>query len=103
MFFFSFFLSYSAMDPNSQNRTKYAQALYQLAALGVSIVTSIIGGLLTGFILKLPIWNKVEDKCLFKDDAYWQLPETFDPYHKNKVIYESSHTFNHTIPYHMYL
>lgn len=82
----SFFIIYSAMDPNSQNRTKYAQALYQLAALGVSIVTAIIGGLLTGYILKLPIWNKVEDECLFLDDAYWQLPETFDPYRDNKIM-----------------
>ena len=35
-----------------------AQAGYQLGALGVTLIFALVGGVVTGFIIKIPIWGK---------------------------------------------
>jgi len=49
------------------------QAGYQLAALGVTLLFAIVGGVITGFIIKLPIWGKQQE--LFDDAEAWILEE----------------------------
>ncbi|XP_072049051.1 ammonium transporter Rh type B-like [Amphiura filiformis] len=57
-------------------RSASGQAGYQLAALAVTLVIAIVGGLVTGFVLKLPFWNEPkEDDELFDDHQNWELPE----------------------------
>uniref|UniRef100_A0A8C2Y5X3 Ammonium transporter Rh type A n=1 Tax=Coturnix japonica TaxID=93934 RepID=A0A8C2Y5X3_COTJA len=45
----------------------------QAAALGSTIGIALLGGALTGAILKLPIWGQVSDQNCFDDSAYWEV------------------------------
>ncbi|XP_037700091.1 ammonium transporter Rh type A [Choloepus didactylus] len=47
----------------------------QAAALGSSIGTAVVGGLITGLILKLPIWGQPPDENCFDDSVYWEVPQ----------------------------
>lgn len=77
---------FTAMDPSTNARSASSQALYQLIALGISLLVSVIGGIVTGFILKLPIWNQVDEEDLFQDSNYFSLPDQFDPFVGEKII-----------------
>ncbi|XP_037374622.2 ammonium transporter Rh type A [Talpa occidentalis] len=46
----------------------------QAAALGSSIGTAIVGGLITGLILKIPIWGQPSDQTCYDDSVYWEVP-----------------------------
>ncbi|XP_036623900.1 ammonium transporter Rh type A [Trichosurus vulpecula] len=47
----------------------------QAAALGTSLGTAIVGGLLTGLILKIPVWGEPPDQNCYDDSVYWEVPE----------------------------
>ncbi|KAM5285518.1 ammonium transporter Rh type A isoform 2-T2 [Hipposideros larvatus] len=49
-------------------------SVMQAAALGSSIGTAIGGGLITGLILKLPIWGQPSDQNCYDDSVYWEVP-----------------------------
>lgn len=55
------------------NRSAGTQALYQLAALGCTLGFSIVGGLLTGAVLRLvtKLWNGSGLDGYFDDEEYW--------------------------------
>ncbi|XP_016068186.1 PREDICTED: ammonium transporter Rh type A [Miniopterus natalensis] len=46
----------------------------QAAALGSSIGTAVAGGLITGLILKLPIWGQPPDEYCYDDSVFWEVP-----------------------------
>uniref|UniRef100_H3A386 Rh50-like protein n=2 Tax=Latimeria chalumnae TaxID=7897 RepID=H3A386_LATCH len=56
-------------------RSASEQALYQAATLGVSIGASVLGGFLTGLVLKLPILAQLPDEHCFDDEPYFEVPE----------------------------
>ncbi|CAO2607670.1 Ammonium transporter Rh type A [Lemmus lemmus] len=45
----------------------------QAAALGCSIGSAVVGGLVTGLILKLPIWDQPPDEYCYDDSVYWKV------------------------------
>eukprot|EP00069_Balaena_mysticetus_P020734 bmy_13137T0 len=45
----------------------------QAAALGSSIGTALVGGLVTGLILKIPIWGQPADQDCYDDSVYWEV------------------------------
>uniref|UniRef100_G1PLH9 Ammonium transporter Rh type A n=1 Tax=Myotis lucifugus TaxID=59463 RepID=G1PLH9_MYOLU len=45
----------------------------QAAALGSSIGTALVGGLITGLILKLPIWGQPSDQNCYDDSVFWEV------------------------------
>ncbi|XP_005528831.1 PREDICTED: ammonium transporter Rh type A [Pseudopodoces humilis] len=47
----------------------------QTAALGSTLAIAMVGGALTGAILKLPFLGQVSDQNCFDDSAYWEVPE----------------------------
>ncbi|XP_041109343.1 ammonium transporter Rh type A [Polyodon spathula] len=47
----------------------------QAAALASSVFIAILGGTITGFILRLPIWGQPPDQNCFDDSIYWEVPE----------------------------
>ncbi|GAB1603225.1 ammonium transporter Rh type C-like [Argonauta hians] len=55
-------------------RTAVQQGGYQMAALAITFSIAIVGGILTGFVLKLPIWNEPADDDLFEDETNWIVP-----------------------------
>ncbi|XP_002746655.3 ammonium transporter Rh type A [Callithrix jacchus] len=46
----------------------------QAAALGSSIGTAVVGGLITGLILKLPFLGQPSDQNCYDDSVYWEVP-----------------------------
>ncbi|NXM75184.1 RHAG protein, partial [Serilophus lunatus] len=47
----------------------------QAAALGSTLGIALVGGALTGAILKLPFLGQVSDQNCFDDSVYWEVPE----------------------------
>ena len=59
-------------------RTAGEQAGFQLVALVITIGLSVVFGLATGFILSLPIFEKLsEDVEMFDDEAQWVTPDDY--------------------------
>uniref|UniRef100_A0A665WFN7 Ammonium transporter Rh type A n=1 Tax=Echeneis naucrates TaxID=173247 RepID=A0A665WFN7_ECHNA len=50
----------------------------QAAALASSLGFALIGGAVTGFIMKLPFWGQPPDQNCFDDSIYWEVPEEED-------------------------
>uniref|UniRef100_A0A8C7PR75 Rhesus blood group family type B glycoprotein n=1 Tax=Oncorhynchus mykiss TaxID=8022 RepID=A0A8C7PR75_ONCMY len=46
----------------------------QAISLAVTLGIALLGGLITGFILKLPIYGAPPDTICFEDGIYWELP-----------------------------
>ncbi|XP_048791323.1 ammonium transporter Rh type A [Lagopus muta] len=65
----------------------------QAAALGSTIGIALLGGALTGAILKLPIWGQVSDQNCFDDSAYWEVPEEEKLHEINSNNYDEHSRF----------
>lgn len=57
-----------------EGRTTGQLAGYQAAGLAVSLGFAIVGGVITGFILRLPIWDQPQGRQIFDDEEYWLMP-----------------------------
>ncbi|XP_060708887.1 ammonium transporter Rh type C-like 2 [Hemiscyllium ocellatum] len=55
------------------DRTPSVQGGYQAAALCVTLLLSVGGGAVVGFILKLPFWGDPSDENCFEDEVYWKV------------------------------
>ncbi|CAL9702629.1 unnamed protein product [Knipowitschia caucasica] len=60
-------------------RTARTQALFQAAAVGLTIGVSAIGGVLTGFVLKLPGLAAPSDEQCFDDELFFDVPYDYGP------------------------
>ncbi|CAH1263934.1 RHAG [Branchiostoma lanceolatum] len=56
------------------DRSAAVQAEFQMAALFVTIGIALLGGTITGIILQLPVWGKLQSEELFDDRANWEMP-----------------------------
>ncbi|KAM8920701.1 ammonium transporter Rh type B [Pelodytes ibericus] len=56
------------------SRTAKGQALYQGLALLVALTFALIGGLIVGFILRIPFLGTPSDAECFEDSIYWEVP-----------------------------
>ncbi|XP_078398116.1 ammonium transporter Rh type A isoform X2 [Cetorhinus maximus] len=56
-----------------EKRTPIVQAGYQAAGLGASLAVALIGGIITGFILRIPFWGQPPDQNCFDDQIYWEV------------------------------
>lgn len=56
-----------------KQRTSNVQSAYQAAALGLTLCMAVVGGLITGSILRLPIF--VQNFENFEDEPMWHLPD----------------------------
>ncbi|NXE35939.1 RHAG protein, partial [Ptilorrhoa leucosticta] len=63
----------------------------QAAALGSTLGIALLGGALTGAILKLPFLGQVSDQNCFDDSVYWEVPEE-----ETVVGIHSSHRDEHS-------
>ncbi|XP_064267721.1 ammonium transporter Rh type A isoform X1 [Passer domesticus] len=64
----------TAIKMESRNGHPLTPAM-QAAALGSTLGIAIVGGALTGAILKIPFLGQVSDQNCFDDSAYWEVPE----------------------------
>ncbi|XP_073348953.1 ammonium transporter Rh type A [Pagrus major] len=54
---------------------KDGDAAMQAAALASSLGFALVGGAVTGLIMKLPFWGQPPDQNCFDDSIYWEVPE----------------------------
>lgn len=55
-------------------RSAEEQALYQLAAIVATIAAATVGGLITGWVMKLPFMASPSDDDCFDDELFFDLP-----------------------------
>ena len=68
----------------NEERTCKGQAGAQIAAVFVSFGIAIIGGLISGFVLKMSIWNRPIE--YFDDTQYWVLPDNLEDFKVVKML-----------------
>ena len=55
------------------------QGSFQIACLAVTLGLALVSGIITGYVMKLPIFEQIEDgQELFEDEPNWKTPEDFD-------------------------
>lgn len=57
-------------------RTASVQAGYQVAGLVVTLAVAIIGGIVTGFIVKRSFCDTPTQEQMYDDDDYWEIPDS---------------------------
>eukprot|EP00062_Callorhinchus_milii_P002736 gi/632939284/ref/XP_007909476.1/ PREDICTED: ammonium transporter Rh type C-like [Callorhinchus milii] len=67
-------------------RSAADQARSQLAGIGVCLGMAVLGGMVTGLVLKLPFLAQPEDEYCFNDDPYFQLPTEGEPKDSCKIV-----------------
>ncbi|CAG5131862.1 unnamed protein product [Candidula unifasciata] len=60
--------------PGALGRTAGEQGGYQFLAAVITLGIAIGGGVFTGLILRLPIWNAPSEDRLFDDSNNWEIP-----------------------------
>uniref|UniRef100_A0AAQ5XLH6 Ammonium transporter Rh type A n=1 Tax=Amphiprion ocellaris TaxID=80972 RepID=A0AAQ5XLH6_AMPOC len=58
--------------------THQGDPVMQAAALASSLGFALVGGAVTGFIMKLPFWGQPPDQNCYDDSLYWEVPEEED-------------------------
>lgn len=59
-------------------RTAVEQGGYQMAGVALTLGMAIVGGIITGIILRLPFIDQItEEHELFEDETCWKVPEEF--------------------------
>ncbi|XP_056620449.1 ammonium transporter Rh type A [Triplophysa dalaica] len=56
-------------------RKEGVSAAHQAAGLASSLGFALVGGLITGLIMKIPFWGQPPDQNCFDDSIYWEVPE----------------------------
>ena len=59
-------------------RTAREQALFQVAAMVSTIGLSALGGILTGYVLRLPYLAPPSDDYCFDDELFFEVPRDYD-------------------------
>ncbi|KAG9345292.1 hypothetical protein JZ751_009838 [Albula glossodonta] len=62
-------------DMTGENKiTASFQGVRQAISLAVTLGIALLGGLIVGFILKLPIYGSPPDTTCYEDSIYWEVP-----------------------------
>lgn len=64
--------------------TSSAQGGRQAISLAVTLGIALLGGVIVGFILKLPIFGAPSDQICFEDSIYWEVPGE-ESHHDNQL------------------
>ncbi len=75
--YFKYNLNSTEFKAGGEGRSAETQAGYQIAALVLTLGMALVGGVLTGLFLRLPIFKKIEENKLFDDEKNWKLPEFY--------------------------
>jgi len=79
------------------NRSASLQGCYQIAALFMTLAIAIASGVVTGFILRMPIIGRVPRQHLFDDELSWEIPESGELEHSShKSTGSNEPMFHHT-------
>ncbi|XP_060937174.1 ammonium transporter Rh type B [Limanda limanda] len=64
--------------------TASVQGVRQAISLAVTLGIALLGGLIVGFILKLPLFGTPPDSICFEDSIYWEVPGE-EPSHEEQL------------------
>ncbi|XP_069696076.1 ammonium transporter Rh type A isoform X1 [Periplaneta americana] len=67
---------------DGMGRTAGGQAGYQLLAVAITLGIGLIGGVLTGLIIKIPALNKLTKEEYFDDSLFWEMPPDMEVRHQ---------------------
>ncbi|XP_063709670.1 ammonium transporter Rh type A [Culicoides brevitarsis] len=73
------------------NRTSTQQGTYQLIGIVVTICIAVAGGVISGLILRSPLWNRLDHIDLHRDDVHWIIEEEEHEkkaHHNNTELHE---------------
>ncbi|XP_029436656.1 ammonium transporter Rh type B [Rhinatrema bivittatum] len=56
-------------------RTPQSQGVFQIIALFVALGFAIVGGIVVGLLLKIPLMGSPSDTQCFEDEIFWEVPE----------------------------
>lgn len=88
---------YVNLHEGGLNRSASLQGCYQIAALFMTLAIAIASGVVTGFILRMPIIGRVPRQHLFDDELSWEVPESDDLEHtSHKSTGSNEPMFQHT-------
>ncbi|CAG4938575.1 unnamed protein product, partial [Parnassius apollo] len=65
---------FEEMKQDGTGRSSGNQALYQFLALAVTLGISIVGGIITGILAKMPVFAPLKDIEKYDDEVNWELP-----------------------------
>lgn len=71
----------------AEPRSGGMQAAYQAAALATTLAIALVGGVVTGLLLKLPIWGQPGAEQIFDDTDFWEIPEDGFPIARNPDLH----------------
>jgi hypothetical protein len=92
--YFALHLQDSEFHEGGLGRTRFLQGGYQIAALALTLGLAISSGIVTGFIMKLPIFEQVNEKeDYFEDEPHWITPQDFKEINSKPVEISSSQNF----------
>ena len=60
-----------------ENRSGMLQLGYQALTLGVTVIIAVLGGLITGAILRLPFLSDDRPSSYHNDHPHWETPDDF--------------------------
>lgn len=68
---------FAGRDPllGASARGPWDQAGIQFGAIFIALAISIVGGAITGAILRLPIWTQVHPNDMHDDIEFWEVPD----------------------------
>ncbi|TRY89455.1 hypothetical protein DNTS_016050 [Danionella cerebrum] len=69
-------------DAHSNDWSAQTKGAFQAISLGVTLGMALLGGLITGLILKLPIYGAPPDTHCFEDGLYWEMPGEEEGHHE---------------------
>ncbi|XP_035244899.1 rh50-like protein [Anguilla rostrata] len=70
-------------------RSAKQQAVYQVAAIFSTISLAVLGGIVTGFVLKLPFLASPSDEWCYDDEVFFEVPSDFDTADMPKVLIDN--------------
>lgn len=79
---------------SKKNWSPSTQGGFQAAGIFVSLAMALVGGLIVGSILKIPIWGQAADENCFEDAIYWEVPEE----HKDNALHHEDSTLKPSEP-----
>ena len=78
---------------HAQERSHLLQIGYQAATLGTTILVAVVGGIITGVILRLPLLNDERPSAYHNDATHWETPDDF--YAGNSTVVAHSKVEHH--------
>ncbi|XP_038148329.1 ammonium transporter Rh type B [Cyprinodon tularosa] len=72
-------------DVASGSRDTSYQGGMQAISLAITLGIALLGGLIVGFILKLPVLGAPRDNACFEDNVYWEVPGEEHHHHQEEL------------------